>query len=472
MYLIGQAVLSRGVTFAGQLVVAWFINPELMGVFAKAMGITAIFTFVQNLGVRDVLIKRYRRFDRWSGPAFWLCLSSGGLACLVLLGLAQPLSLLMNEPRCASLIAILSLAMPFNAIANVPRARLGGALKFRDTALVELATSLGTQALTMLMAFAGAGAFALAVPRTVVAVATCGWLFQIAPVQIRSRHLWRRGRMLLLDSGVISLTLIFSLLISNGDYLILSFLRGPVENGLYYFAFGLSTQAVMVIGIQVSSLVFPALSSIKEADHQIELFRRGLPLLMYGVGFAAFLQASLATPFFSAFISDEYAPSAPLMQILCLGMAWRPIGWAAGSLMHAQGRFIAKLKLVAVDVVMFLCFAATGAWLGGAFGLAVSVTIFAICETVLLITGGCWNVAGSTKACLESLVRPIAVLATSFVPLLIVLAYLQSDSFIQNTTQIVASTVVMTGLFVTNVYLFDRATFDHFQNRLRRLRST
>ncbi len=470
VFMIGQAMLSRGATFIGQLVVAWLINPELMGVFAKAMGVTAVFTFVQNLGIRQVLIKRFRRFDRWSGPAFWISLAGGCFACLALYVLAVPLSRLMGEPRSAILIAIMATAMPFNAIANVPRARLGGELRFRESAMIDLVVGTGTQILTMLMAIGGAGTLALAVPRPVIAIATCGWLFRIAPIQIRSRYLWRRAKLLLFDSGVITLTLICSLLISNGDYLILGLLRGPEENGLYYFAYGLSVQAVTVVGFQLSNLLFPAFSSVKDPQQQVDLFSRSIPLLTYCVAFTAFLQAALASPFFRTFIAPEYAAAAVLMQLLCLGMALRPIGWVSGSLMQAQGRFVGRLSLVAVDGLIFLGLAAVGVAMAGNFGLAVAVALFSVFEIVLLISGACWRVKGAAVHCLTQILRPLLIASASTFPVAMICDRLTSGSRWANLLLLAVAPVVAAALLVSLVRLLDYSTYLEVGDRVRKLR--
>ena len=468
-FMVAQAALSRGATFASQLIVAWLIHPELMGVFSKALGVAAFFSFVQNLGVREILIKRFRRFERWSGPAFWLCLTGGLLACVVLISIAYPVSHWFGEPRCFPLIVVMALAMPFNAIANVPRARLGGELRFRETAQVELLFSVGTQVLTLIFAIAGAGAMSLAMPRVITAIIVAGWLYHIAPVRIRSRNVIRRARLLLYDSGLVTLTLLFTLVVANGDYVILGYMRGPEENGLYYFAFGLSVQAIVLVGMQARSLLFPAFNSLPSRNAQVAAFQRSLPLLTYCVAFTAFLQAGLSIPFFNLLIAPEYAGSARLMQILCVGMAFYPVGWAANSLIEAQGRFSDRLKLQIYTSLAFLPLAITGAYLGGAVGIALATPILVSLALFAQVFVACWPSFIDAQTSLLTLVRPYLLSATAVVPVAIFSELGESVGRITNVAILVLGGGATVGFLLLLVWIADRRSFNELWNRSRQI---
>src|SRR6476661_4388099 len=124
MWVGGQAMLSRLVMFAQQLILAWLLAKSDFGLIGLAMTVTAIATWMANPGVDTVLVQRPHRFRQWATPAFWLGQAMGLMGAAVMLVLAPVAAWVYDKPRLVGLIAVSATALPLQALQIVPKAQL------------------------------------------------------------------------------------------------------------------------------------------------------------------------------------------------------------------------------------------------------------------------------------------------------------------------------------------------------------
>jgi len=374
--LVVQTVGSRVVSLGAQLVLAWLLVPDDFGLLAMAYTVLGFASIIQNFGLREILIQRQRRFKVWSGAAFWLALTTG-LAAGLLMSVAAPLvAVIYDEPDLTGIVLVLALAVPFNALANIPDAQLRGRLRFKTVAAIEFGRVAGIASLSILFASLGFGAYSLVLPQPIVAAIAAAILYAVSRPPLRRRPQLRRWRYLLRSGGLLLVANFCVVLVAQGDYMLLGVFHDAKTVGYYFFAFVLSTQVVHLLAGNLVGVLLPALSSLEgDPRRQTNAYLRAVVLLaMIGIP-AGVLQAVLAEPLLRALFDDRWIESIPVLQLLSLGMCVRLVSQSAAGLLLAQRRYVTKLLLNAANAVLFLGLVTLAAWQGGPVLVAGAVTI-------------------------------------------------------------------------------------------------
>jgi PST family polysaccharide transporter len=196
----------------------------------------------------------------------------------------------------------------------------------------------------------------------------------------------RRWRFLFSDSGVLLLTSLFSMVIASGDYLILGAMKGKVQAGYLYFAFNLSFQTLVLLTVNLSPVLFPALARLAEdPKRQAQAYIRALQVLALVGAPACFLQAALVEPGFRLLFRPTWNPAMAITQYLSLAMAVRVMGMTIFNFTNAQGRFKLQCVLSGISCLLFVASVAIASYFGGAREVAATESIFfVVVETTVL----------------------------------------------------------------------------------------
>jgi PST family polysaccharide transporter len=165
----------------------------------------------------------------------------------------------------------------------------------------------------------------------------------------------RRWKYLIGDGTLVLLARGLGTFVVVGDYLMLGRFHSERVLGIYFFAFNLSMQSMILLALNMEGVVFPALSKIRHdpgAQHRL-LMQTVRSVGLLGVP-ACLLQAALAAPGIWAVFDPKWAPAIPVLQVLSIGMAFRIIGWPAGSMLLAQGRYKTMVATAAGGAVSFM----------------------------------------------------------------------------------------------------------------------
>jgi PST family polysaccharide transporter len=376
VWLMGQTVFLRVVTFVGQLLLAHYLRKEDFGDVGLALTVHAFATILQQGGIAEVLVKRQKHISRWSNPAFWMSLTLGVSSAFLVAATAPLVALAYGEPDIVPLLYVLAASMVPSALIMVPEAKLNADLRFKALAGVGAASASSIILLSVVFAACGFGAMSMVLPRPIVL--TVHWLVVmfLARPRVVLRPQARRWRYLLGDNLTLVLGKFCLIITHQGDYIVLGLLTSDAVVGVYYFAFGLSMQTMSLITQSLGNVLFPVLSKLDDPVRQAQGFIRAARLLaLVGVPLCL-LQAGVADPVIRELFNKEWVEAIPILQVLSLGMALRLVGSPAGSLFYAQGRFRTVLVLNACYAAAFLVAVTIGALAGGAMGVAIGASIY------------------------------------------------------------------------------------------------
>ena len=371
-----QFFASKVVSLASQIVLSWLLVRKDYGYLGLAMAVATFTGLVQQAGVRDILVRRGKRYNRWANTAFWLSACSGLAGALLMLIAAPLAAYIYREQTLMYLIALLALGGMITSLGSVPEAKLHIDLRFRAIATLNFSSTTAGLALAVVLAVMGFGAYSYVLPHPITAAGrlAAAWWMTRPPVRLQIRP--RRMRYLLSDSGLLVLNSVFVSILWQGDYLILGLLYPEDLVGLYVWAFGLSLQSIYMLAESMSGVLFPSLSKLADdpARQRDAFLRAARVLALVGIP-ACFAQAVLAAPGVHLVFNPRWFEAVPLVQVLSIGMSVYVVGSASFAALKAQGRFKRLLMINSLCSVSFVMLVTCGAWARGPLGAAVAVCI-------------------------------------------------------------------------------------------------
>jgi O-antigen/teichoic acid export membrane protein len=369
VWLMAQTVGSKLVGMAGQVILAWLLFPEDLGLWGAAASVVAFAALIQQAGLRETLIHRQRTYHLWANSAFWMSVGLGLLGGIVTAALAWPAAHFLNDGRLVGLLLACAVTMPLMSLDQVAEAKLQNQLRFGLLASVNWLVAVAQLALTVLFAILldkPYKAYAFVLPRPFIAAGRFAVLWNAARPPVRWNIQSNRWRYLMGDSATLFTSNFFLMLQWQGDYLVIQKLFSAAVLGIYYQAYNLSIQTMQLFTGNLTGVLFPALSKLQsDPQRQIRAFLDATRLLAIVAVPLCFMQMAGADPGVRLFFQDnKWAAAIPVLQALSVGMAFRVVASPGGSLIQAQGRFRVILITNIVNAILFLSLAIAGALLG------------------------------------------------------------------------------------------------------------
>jgi len=152
---------SQIITWAITLLIIRLLSPEDYGLMAMATVCVVFMIMVAEAGLKPALIQRQEIDETVLRQAFGIVIVVN-LGLMIILNLLAPMIAgFFAEERLIKILHVLSLGFLFIAIDTIPGVILQRELKFKNLALVELMTAVSTSVLTLILAFAQYGIWAL-----------------------------------------------------------------------------------------------------------------------------------------------------------------------------------------------------------------------------------------------------------------------------------------------------------------------
>jgi O-antigen/teichoic acid export membrane protein len=401
------AVLAKLIAFVVDIMLAWFLTSEHFGQIGLSIAVGAVFTTVQQAGLRDILTQRQLRFRRWVTPGFWLSMALG-LACTGLMALFAPVAAIVFDERALTgLVLLMSTRLFLDALAIVPHAKLQIELRFRAIGAVWAMTTLMQAGMSVILAspWFGWGAYALAVPMVITSAAQAAAFWYLAKPKVERNLRLVRWRWLMRDGGFAMASGLVMIAIGYGDCFVLGLFYDERVVGVYFFAYRLAVQTVMILSVSLSGVLFSALSRIQQTQaRQINAAQNALRVLALVSMPLNGLQAAVAEPLFHVIYGVKWDAAILPFQLLSIAWAMAVLSGPSASLMKAQGRFGAYFWCATTLSTIYIIAISIGAWVGAGVGVAVVVAMCHSAFTVVWLRvaigpiGGFWRLVGSAIA--------------------------------------------------------------------------
>ncbi len=397
VWLLGDTAATKLLAFAANAVLAHLLVPEQFGLFAAALAIMTLCELTSRAGLRDILITRSSELDRLSTTSTWFAASAGMLSSLLVCSIGIGL-LLLGKSETGMMVVTISPSPLITAFAIVPESTLAAHMRFKQLALIQIARGLSRAVLAVALVWGGMGTSGLIVALLASALIGTALAWMLSPVRLDRRPSGAVMRELAPSMSWLFGAGLLATVGSQADYLILGAIGGEEQLGLYFIAFSLGNQIILIFAMNMGRVLLPAMSMLSGApERQAQGLIDACSALALLGGLVCALQAALAGPFIQGLLRPIYEPASLAMTVLACGMFFRLMSFTVVPYIKATKRFRTLFWLQAGLVTNLLALAALGSWLGRtssfgaasgcATGVAVASFITGIVAPVVALRG-------------------------------------------------------------------------------------
>lgn len=370
---LGAQLITWGIT----LVVMRLLTPEDYGLLAMASVFFAFMLMLSEAGLTPALIQK-QDLDETSLRSVFAIVIMVNIGLLLVLNLLAPLiAAFFDEERLVSILRVLSLHFLLGIFSKLPVVRLYRQLKFKSLSLIHLVTAIAGSILTLLLAFAQFGVWALVLGNLLASILNVVALNIAAPSHLLPRFSLAGMRDLLSFGGNITLSRLLWFFFTQVDVLIVGKLLGKEMLGFYSVSMQLASLPVQRISAIINQVAFPVFSRIQGNREQFRSFVlkaiRLLSLIAFPVLWGI---SSVANEVVLLFLGQKWHSAILPLQLLALMMPLRMIVNFLPSAIDALGRPDIGVKNVFLaSIVMPIAFLIGSQW--GIVGIALAwVTVY------------------------------------------------------------------------------------------------
>src|SRR4051794_9316511 len=414
--VLWQAVsfgLGRSLSLVTTIVLARLLTPSQFGLVGLALVFVTFAEYLTDLGVAQALV--YFERDRpTQDAALALCVACGlALGLGALLG-APAIAAFFDAPAVAPMVRVLAVALLLSSLRQVPLALVRRDLAFRRVLIVDTARSLTAGVVSIVLAVAGAGAWAIArgyVAGAAVAAVAAWTVCDYRPhVRFGASLTGPIVRRLLRYGAPAAGQALLAALIFDVDYLIVGSVLGAEALGVYTLAFRLPQVAIIGVFGVLSAGAFPAYSRARSDPARLRRgFLTGLRLqTAYGVaaGVGLFMVAPMAVP---VLFGPRWQEAVVPLEALTLYAAARSLGAGAVDVYRGIGRPQLGLAIAGVRLALLVPALLVAAHRGGIDAVAWTQAALALAFAVGMLAVAA-RVVGLALADLTAALRPAAAL--------------------------------------------------------------
>ncbi len=362
-------------------VVARLLVPADFAVVAAAGALGGVLGVLQESGLAAAVVQHGGDGDRAATTGFVLNLAAATAGVLLCVAVTPWLAAFFHIDRPAPL-AVAFAPLWLRAWINVPVARLQKALDFRRCAMVEGAEILCYPVVTIPLALAGTGPWALVLGQTGATAAGAAAAWALTPWRPRRADLdWTTGRQLVRYGRPLAWSNLLGTVNDRIDNWATGSVLGPVALGLYAMSFRLATLPRTGFTFVVSRVLFPTLTTLHGDDRRFrEAFLRGLHWVAALAMPTSTGLALLAPEIVAVALGPRWAGTVTSLRVLAGFALLAALSATTGDVFKAAGRstLIFRIGLVHSAVLW------SGLWLLAPRGIsyvALAVTIAALCSS-------------------------------------------------------------------------------------------
>jgi O-antigen/teichoic acid export membrane protein len=349
-----QAVVNKLAAAGATFALGFLLQPTEFGAAWFAVSSALLVSCFHVIALGDVLLAYPAYIARLAVPAQRLAALIAVVQCAVILLAGVVLS--RQYPDRQWLLGLMAVAASrplSDAFAVVPLARLRRDLRFRTISLIDGTSALGASVASVLMAWLGAGPFAIVVPPiALIVVRGVAYRSAAGPALWRSQPF--RGTGALLRRAVLSA---FGSYVAGVLFLLETMVLGlfvperPL--GLFAFAFGLASQVNSIVSFQVAGALQPIFGHIEDDPRrQIDGLLRSCRLVAAVLVPALLVQAAVGGEFIRVAWAGKWDDAVTIFQVLSVGQALYVCQWPSAFVLKSQGRFRAYVKLQLVNIAI------------------------------------------------------------------------------------------------------------------------
>jgi len=340
-----------------------FLSPQDF----STVGLISIFINISNIciqaGFNTALIQKKDADDDDCSSVFFLSLGLSVIFYVALFFCAPLIASFYGNAQLVLILRVQALTLITGAFSTVPTAILTKAMDFKKIFYRTVGATLCSAVVGLTMAFAGCGLWTIVGQNLTVNIV--GTIFLWFSVKWRPKRVFSKEKIKSLfgfGGKILGSNLINTLYANIVPIFMEKFYQGSGTLGYYNKARTIPEKLTDNINGTISTVIFPSLSSIQNDKQRVKELTRRFIVTSSFVMFA--MMAGLiatAKPLVLLWLTEKWAFSIPMLQLVCITYAFIPINSANLQAISAMGRsdIYMKLEIIKDTIGVVL--------LGGAF---------------------------------------------------------------------------------------------------------
>ena len=340
-------------------ILAHLLVPEYFGIVGLATLTMDYLAVFRDLGLGAAIIQRKRSIEEAANTAFILNLLAGSTLTLLTFLLAPLAANFFHEQQVVPVMRWLGFTFLINSFGSVHNVLLQRDLNFKRKIIPDLGNSIVKGVISISLALAGFGVWALVIGQLVGTVAATIILWIIQPW--RPQLVWKTSiakELFRYGSSILGVNLL-GVWVDSFDYLLIGRIYAATSLAIYTLGYRLPEMLVINILWTMTAVLFPTFSSLQ--DEKESLNKIFLSVVRYVELFVTPLCIGMfvaADPIIRVVFGEQWVESIPILRVLSLYALVVSIGFNAGDIYKAVGRpdilFKIALPIAAVRVVSLL----------------------------------------------------------------------------------------------------------------------
>lgn len=408
------AFASQGARLVIQIgttaVLARMLAPADYGLVGMVLPFVALIQLFQDAGLGNVTLQRRDLTPEQVGGLFWVNVGMG-LALSLLFAAAAPLiAAFFDQPRLTAVVVAFAALMIPATSAVQHRALLQRALNTRALAAIDVTVQLLAAGVAILMAWLGAGYWALVGQAATLAIVQLPLLWRVVPWNPGGPGRIRAARHLIRAGGEITGFNLLNYFARNVDNIAIGKVWGEAVLGLYGRAYNLMLAPISQINGPIGVVAIPVLSRLTaEPGRYRAAYRRILQHLLLATQPGTVLLVVASDAVVRILLGARWGEAAPILGALAVAALVQPANNTSGWLYVSQGRSNAMLRwgFIGAPLQVLAIFLGLN-W--GAYGVAVA---YAAMEVLVVTPLLWWRVSSANFSARDAVATLVPYYAAS-----------------------------------------------------------
>lgn len=374
-------LVTQGALFIVGIYLMNLLPPEEFGILGMVTFFTGALAVFSDFGLNSSLIQKKKITKEDKNTVYWLSVLLSALLSLLLFAGSFFIADFYAEPRLTLLAQVLSLNFILQGLGSMHQVLFKKALNFKMLFIMRSCAIAISATVAMVLAYNNYGVWAL-----VYQTLTNSLVFSILGFLLSDfRPNWS------FDKGVVREHLGFGLPVfgtrmtdygaNNADKLLIGKLIDAYSLGIYSRAFTLITLPLHHLSQVLTTVMFSSFSLIQEDPVRIDKQQRLLTkMLLYAVSPVVGLIIVYAEAILVSLAGEKWIPSAPIMQILGIGVFFKimvtlrsNVLWSLGHSKYELYYTIISSVVALVAQIIGVQFGIIGVALGYSFAMVITI---------------------------------------------------------------------------------------------------
>lgn len=384
-----ENISAQLVSFVVTIILARLLEPSYYGVVALVSVFIAVATVFVNSGFGAALIQKSDADELDYSSMFWFNLLVSVVLYAIIFSFAPTIADYYGVPELTIIMRILALSVPLSAFNCIQQAYVSSRMVFKKSFLSNSGGALVSGIIAVIMAYNGAGIWALVVQRILHVFFNTFFLRLIVKWSPKWMFSWSRLKPLISFGWKLLTTGLLFTLYAEIRTLIIGKRYSTEDLGYYNQGYNFPKFIASNVDSTITRVLFPSLANIKEGEGILaDKTRRAAKtsaFIMTPVLLGLYMVSDTLVPLL---IGEKWQPCVPYMKILCLVWLLQPTQTCSLQALKAIGRSDIYLyaeifnKIVGLGLLAYAVFVVNSV-------MAIAVTMLVSQFISMLVYGLC-----------------------------------------------------------------------------------